>query len=410
MGYLRNGPAVRRLALTAAAFVALLAAPATAGAQLSQLYGTPGISPPGANDFSCRPSAERPTPVILVHGTFGDMTVSWNLISPVLVQDGHCVFALDLVRRGSGPVEESAAKLADFVDRVLEATGAQKVSLVGHSQGGMLGRYYVKMLGGAGKVEDAVGLAPSHHGTDTPLAPGAAQYGDCPACGQQVAGSELMRALNSGEDAPGAVDYTVISTRYDWVVTPYTSQALRGGANVTNVVLQDLCPLDLAEHVDMIYDHVALQWVRSALSRSGPADPALRPDCFGLGDAHPPEGAQPPPGGQAEAAAPRRLRIASRRIAVSRSGRGRLVLACRAPADQACGGRFDMSVNSRRVAAGGYRVAGGRRAAVRFQLTRRGRATLRRRGAVDARVRAVFSDERRAVRLTTRRVRLVYRP
>src|SRR5437879_8419484 len=45
---------------------------------------TPGISPPGANDWSCRPTALHPYPVVLVHGTFGDMTVSWNLISPVL--------------------------------------------------------------------------------------------------------------------------------------------------------------------------------------------------------------------------------------------------------------------------------------------------------------------------------------
>ena len=40
------------------------------------------------------------------------------------------------------------------------------MSLVGHSQGGMMPRYYLKFLGGVGKVDDLVGLVPSNHGTD----------------------------------------------------------------------------------------------------------------------------------------------------------------------------------------------------------------------------------------------------
>lgn len=40
----------------------------------------------------------------------------------------------------------------------------------------------------------------------------------------------------------------MIATTYDEVVTPYTSQFL-SGPDVRNVVLQDLCPLDLSEHV-----------------------------------------------------------------------------------------------------------------------------------------------------------------
>jgi hypothetical protein len=102
----------------------LLAVAAPAGAQ------APGVPPPGANDFACR-SAAHPVPVILVHGTFGDMTVSWNLFSPALKIAGYCVFALDLVRRGMAPVDRSADKLAAFIDEVLIRTGAAQVSLVG---------------------------------------------------------------------------------------------------------------------------------------------------------------------------------------------------------------------------------------------------------------------------------------
>ena len=63
-------------------------------------------------------------PVILVHGTGGDMTVSWNLISPELAAKGYCVFALDYGNRGTGPIEESAVQLGSFVDRVQVAAHA----------------------------------------------------------------------------------------------------------------------------------------------------------------------------------------------------------------------------------------------------------------------------------------------
>lgn len=244
---------------------------ATASAQSS-----PGISPVGANDWSCTPTAAHPTPVVLVHGTFADMTESWNLISPALANDGYCVFALDYGNRATAPIEDSAAELGAFVDRVLAATGAAKVSIVGHSQGGMLPRYYVKNLGGEGKVDDLVGLAPSNHGTE---AQAAAWAQGCPACSQQVAGSDFLTALNSGDESPGSVSYTQIETRYDEVVVPYTSAFLAADTDVTNVLLQDTCAPDVSDHLGIGHDPIALRWIQNALGRTGPADPAFDPGC-----------------------------------------------------------------------------------------------------------------------------------
>jgi pimeloyl-ACP methyl ester carboxylesterase len=212
--------------------------------------------------------------VILVHGTFGDMTVSWNLVSPALKAAGYCVFALDLVRRGMAPIDRSADKLAAFIDEVRTKTGAPTVSLVGHSQGGMLGRYVARFRDKLAVIDDIIGLAPSSHGTTNPLAPGAGLF--CPACAEQVAGSAFMQKLNAPPEAPPPPSYTVVSTRYDEVVTPYTSQALAGA---TNVVLQDRCPEDVTDHVGIIYDPIALQWTMNALGRPGPADPAFVPAC-----------------------------------------------------------------------------------------------------------------------------------
>ena len=268
---------VRGIAIGVLALALVGATPAAAGAQGLN----PGIDPPGANDWGCKPTAAHPYPVVLVHGTLGDMRVSWNLISPKLEADGYCVFALDYGNRATGPIEQSAAELRDFVDRVLAATGARRVSLVGHSQGGMMPRYYLKFLGGLGKVDDLIGLAPSNHGTSNPGALVLDAAGVCYSCGQQATGSAFLTNLNAGDETPGDVSYTQVETTYDEVVLPYTS-AFLSGPNTTNVRLQDRCPLDPVEHLSIIYDPVALRWVENALARRGPADPAFRPSCLPL--------------------------------------------------------------------------------------------------------------------------------
>ena len=188
---------------------------------------TVDVPPPGANDWDCQPNAGHPNPVVLVHGTFASMYESWLALSPRLAQRGYCVFALNYGDRGTGPIQESAKELAAFVDRVLDATGAEDVSIVGHSQGGMMPHYYLAFLGGAREVEELIGIAPSNHGTTSLLAPPAGAV-FCTACTQQSAGSDFLRKLNSGGEVEPGVDYTVIATRYDEVVTPYTSQFLDG--------------------------------------------------------------------------------------------------------------------------------------------------------------------------------------
>ncbi|MFF8094656.1 esterase/lipase family protein [Streptomyces sp. NPDC016675] len=238
---------------------------------------------PGAgwNDYSCRPSAAHPRPVVLVHGTFGNSVDNWLGLAPYLEDRGYCVFSLDYGQlpgvpffHGLGPVEKSAEQLAAYVDKVLAATGAAETDIVGHSQGGMMPRYYLKFLGGADEVNALVGIAPSNHGTTLsgltrllPYFPGAADLLNehTPALADQVVGSDVLTRLNEGGDTVPGVRYTVLATRYDQVVTPYRSQFL-SGPGVRNILLQDLCPVDLSEHLAIgLFDRVAFHAVAGAL-------------------------------------------------------------------------------------------------------------------------------------------------
>jgi triacylglycerol esterase/lipase EstA (alpha/beta hydrolase family) len=185
---------------------------------------------------------------------------------------------------GTGNIAQSAEELSTFVNKVLSSTKASQVDLVGHSQGGMMPRYYLKNLGGASKVHALVGLAPSNHGTTldglATLAgyfPGADAFLGvlCPACEEQTSGS-FIPTLNSGSETVPGVAYTVIESKYDEVVTPYTSAFLTG-SDVTNITLQNQCSLDLGEHLSMPYDHIADADVLHALDASEGLNPACTP-------------------------------------------------------------------------------------------------------------------------------------
>jgi triacylglycerol esterase/lipase EstA (alpha/beta hydrolase family) len=161
-----------------------------------------------------------------------------------------------------------------------------QVDIVGHSQGGVMPRQYLKLNGGAGKVHSLVTLGATHHGgTLSGIGTLAGALGllglSVPLLGtaavQQVRGSEFLSALNAGGDTIPGVTYTVIATRYDEISTPYAATFLTAGpgATVHNVTLQDGCPIDLSDHVSMSYSPRAIGIVRKALDPLAPAPPCL---------------------------------------------------------------------------------------------------------------------------------------
>jgi triacylglycerol esterase/lipase EstA (alpha/beta hydrolase family) len=279
--------------------LALLALSSAASAQTSL------ASPPaGANDFSCKPSAAHPDPVVLVHGLGATMGENWGYLSPLLAKRGYCVFALTygLDPRlpffgGTIQIEQSSVELGAFVDRVLLATGAQRVDLVGHSEGTFMPQYWLKFLGGARKVNRYVAMTPLYAGTNVAEVATLRDLGQpvglsgplvnlvssfCGSCPEFLAGSPMVQKLTQGGAAAPGVAYTTIMTKYDELVVPYTSGTLPPPA--TNIVVQDVCPNDLDEHALEAFDPVVAQLVFRALD---PAD--TQPvSCAGLPPFAPP--------------------------------------------------------------------------------------------------------------------------
>ncbi|MFD1047375.1 lipase family alpha/beta hydrolase, partial [Kibdelosporangium lantanae] len=155
------------------------------------------------------------------------------------------------------------------------ATGAAKVDIVGHSEGSLMPDYYAKFLGGAAKVSDYVGLTPLWGGSNVAnlaefyrlarmfgLGPVVDLIVDAafPAARQFLTGSDFLARL--GDPRVPGVRYTMVMTTHDEAVVPYTNGFMAGA---TNVVLQDLCPQDLAGHGMVGFDPNATQVVLNAL-------------------------------------------------------------------------------------------------------------------------------------------------
>jgi pimeloyl-ACP methyl ester carboxylesterase len=103
---------------------------------------------------------------------------------PVIVLHGYAMnranflpLAYRLARAGLGPIlgfeywtlgrtAAAAKQLAWFIELVQARTGSPQVDIIGHSMGGVVGRYYVTLLGGDGAVANLVTLGSPHWGTD----------------------------------------------------------------------------------------------------------------------------------------------------------------------------------------------------------------------------------------------------
>jgi hypothetical protein len=80
---------------------------------------------------------------------------------------------------------------------------------------------------------------------------------------------------------PG-VTYTTIMSRYDELVTPYTSGVL-DAPGVTDVVIQDGCEVDFAEHGAVAWTPRALGYVLNALDPAHATPPPCWPTVYGFG-------------------------------------------------------------------------------------------------------------------------------
>ncbi len=162
-------------------------------------YGA--IAQPVVHKETCRGA---PYPVILAHGMAG-----WEKVGPV---NYFFNVASDLRARGETvvesqvpPFESSAVRggyLAAVIDDTLKRTGACKVNLIAHSQGGLDGRYVISTMHYGDRVASLTTVSTPHRGT--PIADAA--LGLVPGIADDVIDAILDLLYGSVAHAPGAPD------------------------------------------------------------------------------------------------------------------------------------------------------------------------------------------------------------
>ncbi len=183
-------------------------------------------------------------PVILVPG-YGGGTEALEQLARTLEGAGRRTEILVLEGDGTGDLRVQAQRLNQAVDSAL-AQGAPSVDVVGFSAGGMVTRLWAAELDGATDARRIVLLGSPNHGTQVAALGAFVGGAACPeACRQLAPDSELLRMINSGDEAPAGPQWVTMWTDQDQVVTPPDSARLEGALEI---VVQDVCPGVVVDH------------------------------------------------------------------------------------------------------------------------------------------------------------------
>ncbi|MEU0545677.1 alpha/beta fold hydrolase [Nocardia sp. NPDC005978] len=237
---------------SASAAMSIMAGPVAAvpdsGSGAAVIPAGSTIEPP----TDCAPDPAHPRPVVVLpgaDGTTAETEAQWNTVLTTLRAAGHCVFLFQggVIdgNRWSGDFPSAAQQVANFVQKVRDTTGADRVDLVAHSAGTVVANYFLKVLDGSPEVAHAVLLTPEVRGCDgrgflaalgienSPVSP-AEVLSAIPFLGSLLAtiaptkanlvqllpNSPVYESIFTGQISQPGTTYSVLSTRNDELATP----------------------------------------------------------------------------------------------------------------------------------------------------------------------------------------------
>lgn len=169
-----------------------------------------------------------PRPIVMVHGY-------------AMNRANFVPLSRRLAARGLGPISgfeywslgstaRAARRLGRHIDRVLAVTGASQVDIIGHSMGGVVGRYFVQLDGGSAKVRNLITIGSPHGGTDI------AAVGIGRPAKELYLGSAMLQRLEAAP-LPEHTAFTVVWSRADALVPGAKSARVAG---VDEIVFDDM--------------------------------------------------------------------------------------------------------------------------------------------------------------------------
>ncbi len=169
-------------------------------------------------------------PVLIIHGFLGTRG-SMYMLERRLVDDGFVVVSFNLGTLNLRDIRRSAFLIHRKIERILAQTPSQRIDIIGHSMGGLIGLYYVKKLGGHTRVRKLLMMGTPVRGTWAALA-GVVTLGLWSTSSWQLLPrSRFLDELAQGPIPPGVDVYTIAAAR-DWVV-PLGTTRISGATSST---------------------------------------------------------------------------------------------------------------------------------------------------------------------------------
>ena len=161
-------------------------------------------------------------PVLIIHGFLGTRG-SMYMLERRLVADGFVCVSFNLGTLNVRDIRRSAFLIHRKIERILAQTPSQKIDIIGHSMGGLIGLYYVKKLGGHARVRKLILMGTPLRGTWAALA-GVVTLGLWSTSSWQLLPrSRFLDELAQGAIPPG-VEVSTIAAARDWVVPLSTTR------------------------------------------------------------------------------------------------------------------------------------------------------------------------------------------
>jgi triacylglycerol lipase len=233
------------------------------------------VASPTSSTSTIDPSALGP--IILVPG-YGGSDSMLDTLANRLHSAGRTTILLALPDDATGDLNVQAGILAARVTEALNA-GAPSVDLVGYSAGGIVIGLFVAAH--PKEVRQIVTIGSPLHGTEIAALAVTLNLSSsvCPvACRQMAPGSSVLASLDAAEPARTGVPWTSMWTTDDQVVLPPDSARFTGA---TNIVLQQVCADDTANHLNLPADPLVAGLTLRALDTSNAASPSAS-DCSTL--------------------------------------------------------------------------------------------------------------------------------
>jgi hypothetical protein len=214
--------------------------------------------------------------VLLLYGFWSQRRV-FEVLEARLRRDGYCVFSINLGglfdHFNTKGIDECAEKVRNKVERLYARYDLGPLSIIGHSKGGLIGRYYIKRLGGEKRVRNLITLAAPHNGTPLAYAGIAVTGLVAKSVWQMTPMSTFIRRLKLGK-FPGNVRFVSVYSKADRV-SPFPTCLLEShlGDNLFNVEVPNV------GHHEFLHKRTVYEIVRRELALGyglAPPRPLLR--------------------------------------------------------------------------------------------------------------------------------------